>query len=143
MSQRQHRHRMEYLSAFESAVSHVPCWIMNTAQVSEYLPTKCIFDLVIIDEASQSDISALPCMLRGKQWLVVGDSKQVSPTENFVREEHIERLRAALPSSPFQSCFLPGYSFFDLCNQAFPSTRVSDLFLPLLKIATSDLRILP
>lgn len=127
MSQRQQRHRVQYLSAFESAVKYVPCWIMTTAQVCEYLPTKCIFDLVVIDEASQSNISTLTCVLRGKQWLVVGDSKQVSPTESFVREDHIEKLRAALPSSPFQSCFLPGYSFFDLCNQAFPSTRVSSI----------------
>ena len=35
-------------------------------------------DLVILDEASQSDISELPALLRGKKILVVGDDRQVS-----------------------------------------------------------------
>jgi len=83
-----------------------------------------MFDLVVIDEASQSDISALPAMLRGKQWLVVGDSKQVSPTEAFVSEAMLSNLRNSLPDSPFQECLLPGHSFFDFCTQAFPLTRV-------------------
>jgi len=124
MSQRQQRRRREYVEAFEKCVPYIPCWIMTSAQVSEYLPPTCIFDLVIIDEASQSDISALPCMLRGRQWLIVGDGKQVSPTENFIKEDMIESLRVTLPSSPFQECLLPGHSFFDFCNQAFPLGRV-------------------
>jgi superfamily I DNA and/or RNA helicase len=37
------------------------------------------FDLVIVDEASQSDLWALPAIVRGKKILVVGDDKQVSP----------------------------------------------------------------
>lgn len=126
MSQRQQRHRKEYVEAFEKCVPYIPCWIMTSAQVSEYLPPTCMFDLVIIDEASQSDIRALPCMLRGRQWLIVGDGKQVSPTEHFIREDSIENLRAMLPSSPFRECLLPGHSFFDLCNQAFPLGRVSN-----------------
>jgi superfamily I DNA and/or RNA helicase len=38
------------------------------------------FDLVIIDEASQSDITSLPTVLKGEKLLVVGDDKQVSPS---------------------------------------------------------------
>jgi len=63
-------------------------------------------------------------LLRGKQWLIVGDGKQVSPSENFVSESQIESLTAALPTSPFQASFLPGNSFFDLATQAFPMSRV-------------------
>jgi len=36
--------------------------------------------LVIVDEASQSDLWALPALLRAKKLLIVGDNKQVSPT---------------------------------------------------------------
>lgn len=84
MSARQRRHRQEYLDAFDRCVRYIPCWVMTSSQISDFLPAECLFDLVIIDESSQSDITVLPGMLRGKQWLVVGDSKQVSPTESFV-----------------------------------------------------------
>lgn len=63
-------------------------------------------------------------MLRGKQWLIVGDGKQVSPTESFISEESIDSLRAALPKCPLEDSLLPGQSFFDLCAQAYPKGRV-------------------
>jgi hypothetical protein len=125
MTQRQRRRRQEYLEAFDRCCRFIPCWILTTSQISDYLPPECLFDLVIIDEASQSDVTVLPGMLRGKQWLIVGDGKQVSPTEAFVSEEGIDNLRAALPPSPLQNSLLPGHSFFDLCAQAFPRGRVS------------------
>jgi hypothetical protein len=124
MSQRQRRKRQEYLDAFDRCCRFIPCWILTTSQISDYLPPECLFDLVVIDEASQSDVTVLPGMLRGKQWLIVGDGKQVSPTECFISEEQMEGLRAALPSSPLHHAFLPGHSFFDLCQQAFPQGRV-------------------
>ena len=125
MSQRQRRRRQEYLDAFNQCCRFIPCWILTTSQISDYLPAECLFDLIICDESSQSDaVSILPGMLRGKQWLIVGDTKQVSPTDCFVSEEQVESLRTSLPSSPFSSSLLPGQSFFDLCSQAFPRGRV-------------------
>lgn len=124
MTQRQRRKRQEYLDAFEKCVRYIPCWILTSSQISDYLPSECLFDLVVIDEASQSDVTILPGMLRGRQWLIVGDGKQVSPTESFVAEEQIEMLKAAIPESPFEASMLPGHSFFDLCAQAFPMGRV-------------------
>ena len=124
MSARQRRHRKEYLESFDQCVRYIPCWIMTTAQISDYLPAECLFDLAIIDESSQSDITVLPGMLRGKQWLIVGDSKQVSPTEAFVSEDKVEHLRAALPQSPLQNSLMPGQSFFDFAAQAYPRGRV-------------------
>jgi len=124
MTQRQRRKRQEYLDAFEKCVRYIPCWILTSSQISDYLPSECLFDLVVIDEASQSDVTVLPGMLRGRQWLIVGDGKQVSPTESFVAEEQIEMLKAAMPESPFEASMLPGHSFFDLCAQAFPTGRV-------------------
>lgn len=124
MTQRQRRRRQEYLSAFDQCCRFIPCWILTTSQISDYLPAEGLFDLVIVDEASQSDVTVLPGMLRGKQWLIVGDSKQVSPTESFISEEQIYGLQAALPESPLRDSLLPGHSFFDLCSQAFPGGRV-------------------
>lgn len=125
LTARQQRHRQAYLSAFEKCVRYIPCWICTTNQVNDYLPAEFgLFDLCVMDEASQSDITALPSMVRGAQWMIVGDGRQVSPTESFTAEAHIESLRASLPDSPFRESMLPGYSFFDLCSQAFPIGRV-------------------
>jgi predicted Zn-dependent protease len=129
MSQRQRRHRQEYLNAFEQCCRYIPCWILTTSQISDFLPPECLFDLVIVDETSQSDITVLPTLLRGRQWLIVGDGKQVSPTETFISEDQMDHLRSALPQSYFDSALLPGQSFFDLCAQAFPTSRVSLSFL--------------
>eukprot|EP00531_Pseudo-nitzschia_arenysensis_P016661 CAMPEP_0116144318 /NCGR_PEP_ID=MMETSP0329-20121206/15943_1 /TAXON_ID=697910 /ORGANISM="Pseudo-nitzschia arenysensis, Strain B593" /LENGTH=1577 /DNA_ID=CAMNT_0003639743 /DNA_START=59 /DNA_END=4792 /DNA_ORIENTATION=- len=124
MSQRQRRRRQEYLTAFDRCCRFIPCWILTTSQISDYLPAECLFDLVVIDESSQSDVTVLPGMMRGKQWLIVGDGKQVSPTEAFVSEANMENLRATLPESPLEDALLPGRSFFDMCAQAFPRGRV-------------------
>jgi len=124
MSQRQRRRRQEYLTAFDRCCRFIPCWILTTSQISDYLPAECLFDLVVIDESSQSDVTVLPGMMRGKQWLIVGDGKQVSPTEAFVSEQNMENLRATLPDSPLEDALLPGRSFFDMCAQAFPRGRV-------------------
>jgi hypothetical protein len=124
MSQRQRRHRQEYLNAFDQCCRYIPCWILTTSQISDFLPPECLFDLVIVDETSQSDITVLPTLLRGRQWLIVGDGKQVSPTETFISEDQMDHLRSALPQSYFDAALLPGQSFFDLCAQAFPTSRV-------------------
>ena len=125
LTARQQRHRQAYLNAFEKCVRYIPCWICTSNQVNDYLPAEFnLFDLCIMDEASQSDITALTSMVRGKQWMIVGDGRQVSPTESFTAEAQIETLQASLPDSPFRECFLPGHSFFDLCSQAYPIGRV-------------------
>lgn len=126
MTARQRRRRQEYLAAFDQCCRFIPCWILTTSQISDYLPADSgLFDLVICDEASQAEVvTILPGMLRGKQWLIVGDTKQVSPTDCFVSEEQMDLLRVSLPDTPFSEAFLPGQSFFDLCATAFPTGRV-------------------
>ena len=42
-------------------------------------PKENQFDIVIIDEASQSDVSSLAILYMGKKLIIVGDDKQVSP----------------------------------------------------------------
>ena len=52
-------------STFEASHA-IPCWIMPEWRVSEQLPPDLgLFDLVIIDEASQSDVTSLPAIMRG------------------------------------------------------------------------------
>jgi len=120
------RHRKDAYRAMQDCYGGVPCWIMPTWRVSESLPSDFgSFDLVIIDEASQSDISALPAILRAKKLLIVGDDKQVSPTAAFVAEKEILQLKHNfLREQPFAELFLPGVSIYDLANAVFPGQRI-------------------
>jgi very-short-patch-repair endonuclease len=61
-----------------------PVWAMSPLQVSRLLPLEAVFDLVIFDEASQvKPADAIPAILRGRQLIVAGDSRQLPPTEFF------------------------------------------------------------
>lgn len=110
----------------EDCYDGVPCWIMPTWRISESLPSDFgSFDLVIIDESSQSDVTAIPAILRAKKLLVVGDDKQVSPTAAFLAEEKILQLKHNyLREQPYSELLLPGSSIYDLANAMFPSQRI-------------------
>jgi very-short-patch-repair endonuclease len=99
---------------------------MPTWRVAEQLPAELgAVDLVIIDEASQSDVTELPALLRGKKILVVGDDRQVSPTAPFVTQEKIGQLRHHyLGDMPFKSLLEPGESIYDLMRAVFPNERL-------------------
>lgn len=64
---------------FRRVLNALPIWVVNTADVNRVLPLQReLFDLVIIDEASQCDIaSALPLLQRAKRAVIVGDPKQL------------------------------------------------------------------
>jgi very-short-patch-repair endonuclease len=120
------RHKRDAYRAMQDCYVGVPCWIMPTWRISESLPSEFgAFDLVIIDEASQSDITALPAILRSKKLLVVGDDKQVSPTAGFIAEEKMLQLKHNfLRDQPLSELLLPGVSIYDLANASFPSQRI-------------------
>ena len=120
------RHRRDARSAMAQCYDAIPCWIMPTWRVAEQLPGEVgSFDLVIMDEASQSDIREVPALLRGKKILVVGDDKQVSPTAAFIENAKIDRLEHGfLKGQPFKTLLLPGASLYDLAKVMFPDKLV-------------------
>ena len=63
-----------------------PCVLMSPQSVAQYLdPSQPPFDLVIFDEASQVPThEAIGAIARGRQVVVVGDSKQLPPTAFFL-----------------------------------------------------------
>lgn len=103
----------------------VPCWIMPLKKVAETQPSKLgMFDLVIIDEASQCGPEAIPVMMRGKKALIVGDDKQVSPT-SFMAEEAYAQLHARfLADSPYRSALSPGASMYNLASAMFAGNNI-------------------
>ena len=62
-----------------------PCMLMSPISVAQYIsPDMALFDLVIFDEASQMPTSeAVGAIARGKNVVVVGDPKQMPPTNFF------------------------------------------------------------
>ena len=116
------RFRRDAQAAMARCYGAIPCWIMPSWRVAEQLPGEVgTFDLVIMDEASQSDIQEIPALLRGKKILVVGDDKQVSPTAAFIENAKIDRLEHNyLRQQPYKTLLLPGSSLYDLAKVMFP-----------------------
>lgn len=65
---------------FKNLKKAFPCILAGIRDYADFIPLQNdLFDLIIIDEASQVSIAqALPALLRGKQIIVLGDEKQFS-----------------------------------------------------------------
>jgi very-short-patch-repair endonuclease len=120
------RHRRAIREATLEASEAVPCWILPEWRVAEQLPSElATFDLVIIDEASQSDITSLPAVLRGKKLLVVGDDKQVSPSAVGMEEKTVVQLRETfLRDMDIANYLEPTTSLYDLASMTVPGSVI-------------------
>ena len=80
----------ELLSRIPSVVLRLtPCLLMSPLSIAQYLSADASnFDLVVFDEASQIPVwDAIGAMARGRQVVMVGDPKQLPPTNFFDRAE--------------------------------------------------------
>lgn len=122
------RYRQDARFAAERANGAIPCWIMPHYRICESLPASFgCFDLVIIDEASQSDLTALPAILRAKKVLVVGDDKQVSPEGVGLEEEKIRNLMTRFLTNQvdiYRPQMTPERSIYDLFKVIFAKSAV-------------------
>ena len=70
-----------------------PCWLASPESVSKIFPLqKNLFDLVIIDEASQLAVErSIPVMYRATNAVIAGDEKQLQPFDLFqVKDDEID-----------------------------------------------------
>lgn len=120
------RFKKDAQNAMKNCYGGIPCWIMPLWRISETLPSNFdMFDLVIIDEASQSDIKAITAIMRAKKVLIVGDDKQVSPSVIGIKEETLQQIKHNfLKDQPNASQLLPGSSIYDLARVIFPSQHI-------------------
>ncbi|GAB4052263.1 DUF3320 domain-containing protein [Spirosoma litoris] len=84
--QRSHRPIRQLLSQAGSVVQDLkPVFMMSPLSVAQFLePGKIEFDLLVIDEASQvKPVDALGAIARCRQIVVVGDDKQLPPSNFF------------------------------------------------------------
>lgn len=110
--------------ALKEATAAIPCWVMSHLQVSESMPAELgLFDLVIVDEASQSSIDVLPVLMRAKKLLVVGDNKQVSPSNVGLASAQIDVLRNRyLHGQPHAAYLTPDMSLYDMASSIYESS---------------------
>ncbi len=87
---------------FDTLIQAFPCIIAGIRDFAEYIPLeKNLFDLVIIDEASQVSIAqAFPAVLRAKKILVLGDNKQFSNVKTSrasksMNDKYMEGIKAS------------------------------------------------
>jgi very-short-patch-repair endonuclease len=76
----------------ESFGKLAPCLLMSPLSIAQYLPVnQALFDVVVFDEASQiTTWDAIGAIARAKQTIIVGDPKQLPPTNFFGRADDDE-----------------------------------------------------
>ena len=74
---------------FNALQTLMPCFMMSPTYASQCLPRETgLFDLLIVDEASQlTPEMCLSSMARARQSIIVGDEKQLPPTNYFQQSE--------------------------------------------------------
>ena len=94
-----------------------PCWMMVPSSVAQLLPRKQVFDLVIIDEASQmTPENSISGLMRARSALISGDTNQLPPT-NFFRSLSTDEDEDEDVATPEESI---------LEKQMLPSTQSTD-----------------
>lgn len=80
-------------------LNHFPCWAVTNLSAGSRIPLFAgMYDLAIVDEASQSDIaSAIPILFRAKRAAVVGDPQQLTHSSKLsVAKETLLRKSSGL-----------------------------------------------
>ncbi|MCH8824196.1 MAG: AAA family ATPase [Planctomycetes bacterium] len=88
--------RTAFDSAFEKIVPELlksfPIWCVSNLTVARAAPLiPAVFDLVVIDEASQCDIgSIVPLLFRAKQAVIVGDPMQLKHVASIAKQTELQ-----------------------------------------------------
>ncbi len=120
-----------FTSSVRSLCHHLPLWIVTSLSARRSLPLEpALFDLVVIDEASQSDIaSALPLLFRAKRAVIIGDPHQLRHISSITPKREAEVAKESdvldlLPDWPYIS-----RSLFDVAEAAVAREGREPVFL--------------
>lgn len=109
------RHRRDAQEHLNKCLEAVPAWVMPLHRIWDTVdPAAGMFDVIIVDEASQCGFEALPLFYLGKKILIVGDDKQISPDAVGLSRDSVRRLMEKyLHDFDFKSLFDIESSLFD------------------------------
>jgi len=99
-------------------IAAFPIWATTNLSISRNLPLKAeMFDLLIMDEASQCDIpSALPLIYRAKQVVIIGDAMQLRHIATLTEDSH--QILAAEFNIATEAYSYIQHSLFDLAARS-------------------------
>ena len=115
------------LEHFNGCQEAIPAWIMPLYNVWNNISAAPeIFDVIIVDEASQCGLEATPLFYLAKKIIIVGDDKQISPenvgldrsTTNQFMNEYLHSFGS------FKDRFDCDKSLFDIGNAVFNSSQI-------------------
>lgn len=79
--------------ALDECRSAVPVWIMPISRIVDQLAIEeNLFDVVLVDEASQAGMEASFLQYLAPKIVVIGDDKQVSPSAGFIDQQQVRDL---------------------------------------------------
>ena len=108
----------KYYELFHKVADVLPCWAVTSLSARGRLPMQAgIFDLLVIDEASQCDIaSALPLLYRSKRAVIIGDPQQLRHISALSSAKDMQLLSQHGVNEEFLSWSYSAHSLFDLAN---------------------------
>jgi very-short-patch-repair endonuclease len=114
--------RTEITEAMDRCRPSVPVWIMPIYRIAEQMRIQPnLFDVVIVDEASQAGLEASFLQYLAPKVVVIGDDKQVSPSAVGVDQQQLRDLaNMYLAHDTYRASWLdPKRSYFDEANMRF------------------------
>lgn len=110
------KQRAEITDAMDRCRPSVPVWIMPIYRIAEQVRVQPnLYDVVIVDEASQAGLEAAFLQYLAPKIVVIGDDKQVSPSAVGVDQQQLRDLaNQYLATDKFRASWVnPKRSFFD------------------------------
>jgi len=90
---RAEKHRRDAQENMSKCREAIPAWVMPLYRIAETIrPKPNVFDVVIIDEASQCGPEALFLIYIAKKCIIVGDNQQISPEGVGIKREEVDLL---------------------------------------------------
>jgi very-short-patch-repair endonuclease len=114
--------RAEIAEAMDRCRPSVPVWIMPLYRIAEQMRVQPnLFDVVIVDEASQAGLEASFLQYLAPKIVVIGDDKQVSPSAVGVDQQQLRDLaNLYLANDTYRASWLdPKRSYFDEASMRF------------------------
>lgn len=126
------RYRSEARALMAKCQRAVPAWIMPIGQaLDSFDPANNLFDIVIVDEASQADMTALAITYLAKKVIVVGDDKQVSPLSVGAKDATADGLAASYIEGkgiPNAHLYRAKTSLYEIAQQGFSPIMLTEHF---------------
>jgi superfamily I DNA and/or RNA helicase len=100
----------------------IPAWIMPIDQVAQRFTAELeMFDVIIVDEASQARLDSIFLLALSKRVIIVGDHKQVSPDGGMLPDAEVQSIvnRHLADDSRKANWGNTDLSLFDECKAAF------------------------